>query len=299
MPTLKDNYKVDDVVYGVADARAIYLSESLDFRDEEYEEDFDEKLFKKIGFLKEGQSIKDVKTDENIPKDLNFVVIDQFNAHEVFDNLFARDADYDEYATILQSAEYKELELDDPTPIGLRKYWSELILSKYSPEKLPKLSDEETTQDWEDLKRKYPEIDLLSAKLEKTGMANHRQKLKYLALRRACKFGIGFIVSCNQRVHFVLDDINMWDVTTKRLVNLPGGEGPRVSITTSELTYVYRNWSTLKGKVLFYRRTVEVPPPWTWDEVIEFDGMPKQDPPTVKAMWEMYDAERKKRNGLL
>lgn len=113
-----------------------------------------------------------------------------------------------------------------------------------------------------------------------TAQAKGNQNIEDLVYRRACKFGLQFVVE--QRggtVHFVLDvpgvpgnRIDDLDVVTK------GQHAGHVPITTSELRCCYRNrakWIP-SGRLKFYFHLLEVNPPWV-------------DQP---AIWAVYEAHR-------
>ena len=79
----------------------------------------------------------------------------------------------------------------------------------------------------------------------------------YLAIRRACKFGIEHVANAasGATIHFLLNRFDLgtgWqDVLDKKKVNARGREA--LIITYSELRFVYKNWNTFKNRVLFYR----------------------------------------------
>ncbi len=99
------------------------------------------------------------------------------------------------------------------------------------------------------------------------------QSRNYLAIRRACKFGIGLVATDpafqHAIVHFVLDGLDMQEVCQKgtRQSTSGGLATPKtfVSITVSELRYVYRNWGKLSAKVVLYVDQQPVQPPWITD----------------------------------
>jgi hypothetical protein len=100
--------------------------------------------------------------------------------------------------------------------------------------------------------------------------------------RRACKFGLQFVIQKGNTVHFVLDlspaagvpgnRIDSLDVVTK------GQHKGHVPITTSELRCCYRNRASWvpSGRLKFYCNLVQVNPPWV-------------DEPAV---WAVYEAHR-------
>jgi hypothetical protein len=115
-------------------------------------------------------------------------------------------------------------------------------------------------------------------------VAKGNQNAEDLAFRRACKFGLQFVIEQKQRtVHFVLDMPAYMGVPGNRqdsadIVNKTQHAG-HVPITTSELRCCYRNrahWIPL-GRLKFYFNLLEVNPPWV------------DDPAT----WAVYEAHRK------
>jgi hypothetical protein len=111
-----------------------------------------------------------------------------------------------------------------------------------------------------------------------------------LAIRRACKFGLEYVImQKHQTVHFVLDVphnpgtmIDMHDVVAKEKYS-GGNPSPAgsVPITFSELRCCYRNrqeWVPT-GRLKFYLNLNEVRPPW------------EQFP----ALWQQYDIARQKK----
>lgn len=92
----------------------------------------------------------------------------------------------------------------------------------------------------------------------------------FLAVRRGCKFGIGFVadkVSTSRpqaHIHFALDGMKMRSILDKATFELNLGN-TAVPVTTSELRYTFRNWSRFNGRVRFYVNYVNVPAPWEAD----------------------------------
>jgi len=109
-----------------------------------------------------------------------------------------------------------------------------------------------------------------------------------LAFRRACKFGLQFIIENRKgTVHFSLDVPAHYGVAGNRIDNLDvvtkQQHAGHVPITTSELRCIYRNrdaWCPQPGgantRVRFYFNLIEVNPPWI-------------DAPAV---WAVYEAHR-------
>lgn len=84
-----------------------------------------------------------------------------------------------------------------------------------------------------------------------------RKDRYYLAIRRACKFGIEHVANqaSGAFIHFTLNRFDQgsgWsDVLNKKPINVRGREA--VLITYSELRFVYKNWDRFKARVIFYR----------------------------------------------
>lgn len=104
-----------------------------------------------------------------------------------------------------------------------------------------------------------------------------------LVFRRACKFGLQYIIEQQKKtVHFVLDAPAYMGLAGNRIDNLDvvtkGQHAGHVPITTSELRCCYRNRNVWipSGRLKFYFNLVEVNPPWV------------DDP----AIWAIYEAHR-------
>lgn len=101
---------------------------------------------------------------------------------------------------------------------------------------------------------------------------------KELAIRRSCKFGIDYAVKSKAFIHYILDDMDMTIVASRALLDktirpLHGSaiHFKKVSICTTELRYLFRNWERYgrDKQVRFYYNLTEVVPPWTdvyWDK---------------------------------
>jgi len=114
-------------------------------------------------------------------------------------------------------------------------------------------------------------------------LAKGNQSTEDLVFRRACKFGLQYVIEKKQQtVHFVLDVPAVYGVPGNRIdsmdvVNKAQHAG-HVPITTSELRCCYRNrhaWIPT-GRLKFYFNLVEVNPPWVDDA----------------AEWAIYEAHR-------
>lgn len=98
-------------------------------------------------------------------------------------------------------------------------------------------------------------------KLEAEGWKKAGESLSkdryYLAIRRACKFGIEHVASQSSGalIHFTLNRFDTgsgWaDVLNKKPINVRGREA--VLITYSELRFVYKNRDRFRNKIVFYR----------------------------------------------
>jgi hypothetical protein len=95
----------------------------------------------------------------------------------------------------------------------------------------------------------------------------------YLAIRRACKFGIEYIMAFKSgTVHYVTDGITMTVVVGKTEMPIDMGTRTGVPITTSELRYIFRNWhwfrDTLDKDLVFWRSYAPTTAPWITDPKI-------------------------------
>jgi len=123
-----------------------------------------------------------------------------------------------------------------------------------------------------------------------------QQNRSYLAIRRACKFGIGMVASdmafAGCKIHFVLDGLNLSDVATKAPRAGYGGR-TAVPITTSEIRYVFRKWNDLRNTVIFYVNLNSVNPPWEDDWSLQpVDNMPPNPLRAYKGQWDAYGQQR-------
>jgi hypothetical protein len=90
---------------------------------------------------------------------------------------------------------------------------------------------------------------------------------RHLAVRRACKHGIHYILSqTNAVVHYVLDDIDIQSVVDKTSYEVMDGASG-VPITTTELRFMFRYWHQLRekaeeGKIIFYLNQKRAKAPW-------------------------------------
>jgi hypothetical protein len=100
---------------------------------------------------------------------------------------------------------------------------------------------------------------------------------KELAIRRSCKFGIEYAITLPAYIHYILDGMDMKKVANKELfdktITIGSGSGARsisfkkMSICTSELRFLFRNWQRIKAtnRVLFYWKYKTTPAPWEDD----------------------------------
>lgn len=88
---------------------------------------------------------------------------------------------------------------------------------------------------------------------------------------RGSKIGINIAkTNPNVTIYFLLDGLDMKKVLTKTRLKMPAK-----NVTNHELRYIYRNWSQLEGKIIFFRDGKEVEPPWKSAE--------------YKKMWQAYN----------
>ncbi len=91
----------------------------------------------------------------------------------------------------------------------------------------------------------------------KSGYLNTPRQEKEL-FKRFCKDAISYTIQKGHKIHFLLDGLNMAQVT-----EVEGGDPNRESYTSSELRYIYRNWGEFKGHIIFYLNGKTTNPPWT------------------------------------
>lgn len=130
-------------------------------------------------------------------------------------------------------------------------------------------------------------------------LANDRY---YLAIRRGCKFGIEHVLNAasqDAKIRFLLDRFDnnngdrMVQVTYKMASTARGRTA--VSITYSEIRYIYRGWDTLRDRVIFYYQFKKAEAPWedsvrhaTWQ-----DASSQSYARSYKDLWAIYGDERK------
>ncbi|HEX2887388.1 hypothetical protein [Vineibacter terrae] len=92
----------------------------------------------------------------------------------------------------------------------------------------------------------------------------------YLAIRRACKFGIEYVMEYRGgTIHYIIDGITMADVVGKTEMPINMGLQTGVPITTSELRFIFRNWHWFREKVddglVFWFKDTPTTAPWITD----------------------------------
>lgn len=132
---------------------------------------------------------------------------------------------------------------------------------------------------------KYNPYRTLAAPEDKIAREHGRspeESVEWLMIRRACKFGIEWIVGNGggAQIHFVLDGLDMDAITRKEAVKIGQRVEAATPITTSELCSVYRRWARpgFAQRVAFYEAMRECRPPW--------------ENPTHAAAWRKYGAAR-------
>lgn len=148
--------------------------------------------------------------------------------------------------------------LNDRQQSSVTAYYEALAGTRYAPRKAVKMNLE---------------------KAQRKGNA----ELGDLVFRRACKFGLEYVIRCKvNTIHFALDVPPHWNfpndkIDYESIVTKEKFDG-RVPITTSELRCCYRNrhaWIPT-GRLKFYHNLIEVEPPW-------------EEAPEV---WAVYEAHR-------
>jgi hypothetical protein len=188
----------------------------------------------------------------------------------------------------------------------VKQYQSQLVTSRYSPESVyqtsrAKLASEGyAANQFSDPRNALQKL-FGTAKSRSSATQALEQNRNYLAIRRACKFGIGLVATGDQfqnaLVHFVLDGLNMQEVATKATrqsqTGTQMGTKTFVSITVSELRYVYRNWGQLSAKVVLYVNLQPVAAPWiaNWGPIAAHAGI-GGTVSAEKALWDQYGADR-------
>lgn len=168
-------------------------------------------------------------------------------------------------------------------------YATEILQSRFSPASVFDADKAKLSQ--EGFSKNFKRDDKKIGK--KAALQDNRA---YLAIRRACKFGIGLAAShgafAGNSLHFLLDGLDLAEVAQKGQRQGYGGR-TSVSITTSELRYVFRNWTALQNVVKFYVNLQEVQAPWAQDWSLA--TLPGMQPNPIKAertLWQNYAQQR-------
>lgn len=151
---------------------------------------------------------------------------------------------------------------------GARVYISELLASRYSPA-LVRENDSIRSMPKNDNRVPGTETAFIQAFKNPATKQMVVDAALYLAIRRACKFGIEYVMEFKDgAIHYVLDGITMADVVSKAEMPINMAAQTGVPITTSELRYIFRNWYWFKDKVdqynglIFWRGYNRTMPPW-------------------------------------
>jgi hypothetical protein len=207
---------------------------------------------------------------------------------------------------------------ESATEPRVKAYLQSLIVSRYSPAVVSsapqqKVSQEGYRRDHFNDPRSGAEKffgvhkDKANEKREGRALA---QNLNYLAIRRACKFGIGLLaedsvfVQMGAKIRFVLDGLDMREVATKATrdsnTGVDQGTKQAVSITVSELRYAFRNWGKLNNTVVLYVNLQPVQAPWLtdWGPMNCIAGAGNPTIRAEKALWSAYEAQRIQKHGV-
>ncbi|NMP58304.1 hypothetical protein [Enterococcus mundtii] len=96
-------------------------------------------------------------------------------------------------------------------------------------------------------------------------------------IERWCKNGIDIAIYCpNVRIYFVLDKLNMHNISKKNCYGHYEGD-----YTCKELRYIFRHWDELKEKVVFFENKKIVKAPWIRGKYVK--------------EWQKYSEIRKRR----
>jgi hypothetical protein len=253
MPTFAQNFQTGDVVYGISQSRAPYLN-SLPALLKTYCEDTGAFLICDSYNNRTFLGVTNMQYGTNLGTNVNTIKNPQSQADLDHNwNYYENDL-----GSVSMGVEVKE---------RVTAYFDALSASKHSPYK----AVNEPPTKW------TSKGDLLSTQL---------------AIRRACKFGLEYIIMRQHgTVHFVLDvpnnlgtEMDMGDVVDKAKYNgpVPDPQG-QVPITFSELRCCYRNRQAWvgTGRLKFYLSLNEVQPPW--------DRNP--------GLWQQYEIARSQKNG--
>lgn len=251
MATFAQNFQIGDVVYGISQARAPYVN-SLNKELRDYCEESGAFLFCDSYNNRSFLGVSN-KTYGITPTGVGATLKNPQNANDIAHNL-----DFYEHGRGMAVLGVEEI-------AAAKAFYDSLAKSKYAPVK----ASTEKQSKW-----------------SKLGDVNKSM----LMIRRACKFGLEYMIKSNRQVHFVLDipnnpgtSIDMQDVVNKeRYSGGAAAQNGAVPITFSELRCCYRNrndWIPT-GLLKFYLNLTEVNPPWV----------------TNPALWQQYDLARAKKN---
>jgi hypothetical protein len=201
---------------------------------------------------------------------------------------------------------------ESATEPRVKAYLQSLIQSRYSPAQVSSASPQKIGM--EGYRRDHftdprsgtekffgVNKDKATQKREARALAQNRN---YLAIRRACKFGIGLVaedsvfVQMGAKIRFVLDGLDMAEVAAKgtrpSTTGVDTGSKQAVSITVSELRYVFRNWGKLNNSVVLYVNLQPVQAPWLtdWGPLNCIAGAGSPTIKAEKALWSAYEAHR-------
>lgn len=176
------------------------------------------------------------------------------------------------------------------------------------------ITDPGVKQFWEDLrKHRFSPLEAFDASKEKLlreGWPGISKDRYYLAIRRACKFGIEQVLqaaSPDARIHFLLDRfarnhgermIQAVLKTPTQKGSSPTAERTAVPITYSEIRYIYRNWGRLKDRIIFYYEFKQADyAPWEDDSKkaksqCDIGGGEETVEMTYRQLWDMYAQDR-------
>lgn len=176
---------------------------------------------------------------------INWMQVDQYN-----NTLFAEEL-FDDSGKIDVGMAANEQPKNDPNDPWVKQHAEKLRESRFSPVKV--FDAPQATRDKESVATGYSE----------------KQKNYWLAIRRACKFGIEKTVEHlgqDASIHFLLDMFAASDSAKMKAAarrTLGSRHGPNYfAITYSEIRFVNRNRLRFGGRVHFYYSFQESPAPW-------------------------------------
>jgi hypothetical protein len=173
-------------------------------------------------------------------------------------------------------------------------------------QKAAAITDDWVTEFWQQISaHRFSPLEAFNTPYEKRNkegwndLANDRY---YLAIRRGCKFGFEYIlnsvISPDAKIHFLLDRFDrnngerMVQAVKKEASTARGRTA--VSITYSEIRYVYRNWDRLRNRVLFYYNFDKDEAPWEDDgRFALWNDVGGNHVESYKDLWAMYGSARK------